>query len=66
LKNYRDIFLDPSKPFGRYMTNTLFIAVIVTTLGLIVNAMSAFAFAKLRFPFKKLLLTLFMSSLVIP
>ncbi|MFC4302320.1 carbohydrate ABC transporter permease [Cohnella boryungensis] len=66
LKNYKDIFLDPSKPFGRYMMNTLFVAVLVTSLGLIVNAMAAFAFAKLRFPFKKLLLTLFMSSLVIP
>lgn len=66
LQNYKDIFLDPSKPFGRYMLNTLFVAVIVTAIGLLVNAMSAFAFAKLRFPFKKLLLAVFMSSLVIP
>ncbi|QJD87133.1 carbohydrate ABC transporter permease [Cohnella herbarum] len=66
LQNYRDIFLDPSKPFGRFMLNTLFVATIVTALGLIVNAMAAFAFAKMRFPFKKLLLTVFMSSLVIP
>ncbi|OXS61665.1 sugar ABC transporter permease [Cohnella sp. CIP 111063] len=66
LQNYRDIFLDPSKPFGRYMLNTLLVAVVVTTLGLIVNALSAFAFAKLRFPFKRLLLTIFLSSLVIP
>ncbi|MCD9023758.1 carbohydrate ABC transporter permease [Cohnella silvisoli] len=66
LQNYKDIFLDPSKPFGRYMLNTLFVAVIVTGFGLAVNSMAAFAFAKLRFPFKKILLTLFMSSLVIP
>ncbi|MFC4597486.1 carbohydrate ABC transporter permease [Cohnella hongkongensis] len=66
LQNYRDIFLDPSKPFGRYMLNTLLVAGVVTTLGLAVNAMSAFAFAKLSFPFKKLLLTIFLSSLVIP
>ncbi|RED65025.1 carbohydrate ABC transporter permease [Cohnella lupini] len=66
LQNYKDIFLDPSKPFGRYMLNTLFVAAFVTACGLVVNAMAAFAFAKLRFPFKKLLLTIFMSSLVIP
>ncbi len=66
LQNYKDIFLDPSKPFGRYMLNTLFVAVLVTAGGLVVNAMAAFAFAKLRFPFKKVLLTIFMSSLVIP
>lgn len=66
LQNYKDIFLDPSKPFGRFMLNTLFVATIVTALGLLVNAMAAFAFAKMRFPFKKLLLTVFMSSLVIP
>lgn len=66
LQNYKDIFLDPSKPFGRFMLNTLFVATIVTALGLLVNALAAFAFAKMRFPFKKLLLTVFMSSLVIP
>ncbi|MFB9280252.1 carbohydrate ABC transporter permease [Cohnella cellulosilytica] len=66
LQNYCDIFLDPGKPFGRYMLNTLLVAAVVTTLGLIVNALSAFAFAKLRFPFKRLLLTIFLSSLVIP
>ncbi|MFD0671403.1 carbohydrate ABC transporter permease [Cohnella sp. GCM10027633] len=66
LQNYKEIFLDPSKPFGRYMLNTLFVAVLVTSFGLICNALAAFAFAKLRFPFKKALLMLFMSSLVIP
>lgn len=66
LQNYKDIFLDPSKPFGRYMLNTLYVAVVVTGFGLLVNSMAAFAFAKLRFPFKRLLLAIFLSSLVIP
>jgi multiple sugar transport system permease protein len=66
LNNYKDIFMDASKPFGRYMLNTLFVASIVTVLGLIINSMAAFAFAKLKFPFKKLLLAVFLSSLVIP
>ncbi|WP_240548206.1 carbohydrate ABC transporter permease [Paenibacillus lignilyticus] len=66
INNYRDIFMDASKPFGRYMANTLFVAVIVTAAGLLVNSLAAFAFAKLRFPFKKILLVIFLSSLVIP
>jgi len=64
--NYKDIFMDASKPFGRYMANTLFVAVIVTAAGLLVNSLAAFAFAKLRFPFKKVFLVVFLSSLVIP
>jgi multiple sugar transport system permease protein len=48
------------------MLNTLFVAALVTAFGLVCNALAAFAFAKLRFPFKKLLLMIFMSSLVIP
>ena len=66
LENYIEIFADASKPFGRYMLNTLLVAASVTALGLIVNSLAAFAFAKLRFPFKRALLALFLSSLVIP
>jgi len=64
--NYKEIFADPNKPFGRYMLNTLIVAALVTGFGLIVNSMAAFSFAKLRFPYKKTLLAIFMSSLVIP
>lgn len=66
LQNYRDIFMDATKPFGRYMLNSLFVAVIVTAFGMLVNAMAAFAFAKLKFPLKGLLFSLFLSTLVIP
>lgn len=64
--NFKDIFLDEDKPFGRYMLNTFAMAGTVTAVGLIVNAMAAFAFAKLHFPFKKLLLVVFLSTLAIP
>jgi ABC-type sugar transport system, permease component len=66
LDNYREIFLDPSKPFGRYIVNTLIVAIVVTAAGLVVNSMAAFAFAKLKFRFKRGLLAFFLSSLVIP
>jgi multiple sugar transport system permease protein len=38
----------------------------VTVLGLLVNSIAAFAFAKLQFRFKKVLFLIFVSSLVIP
>lgn len=66
LKNYADIFGDASKPFGRYMGNSLVVAVIVTGCGLVLNSMAAFAFAKLRFPVKRIAFGLFLSSMVIP
>jgi multiple sugar transport system permease protein len=66
LQNYKDIFTDPDKPFARYMGNTAYVSVLVTCFGLLVNAMAAFAFAKMKFPFKKIILAIFMSSLVIP
>ncbi len=66
IHNYTSIFMDKTKPFGRYMLNTVFTASVVTALGLLINSMAAFAFAKLRFPMKRLLLVIFMSSLVIP
>jgi multiple sugar transport system permease protein len=66
LQNYQDLFLDESKPFARYIWNTLTVSIIVTALGLLVNSLAAFAFAKMHFPLKRWLLMILMSSLVIP
>lgn len=65
-QNYVDIFMDPQNPFGVYFVNTLFVALTITTLGLIVNSMAAFAIAKLRLPYKSFFLMLFLSTLAIP
>lgn len=65
-KNYIDIFTNTRRPLGRYILNTAFIAVTGTALGLVVNSMAAFAFAKMRFPFRKILFGLFLMTLAIP
>jgi multiple sugar transport system permease protein len=65
-QNYLDIFTDDVKPFSRFMLNTLLIAAPVTLLSLFFNSLAAFAFAKLRFRFKKTIFTLFLSALIIP
>lgn len=66
LINFKEIFFDPEKPFTRYLFNTLIMAGTVTAAGLLANSAAAFAFAKLRFPGKRLLLVVFLSTLAIP
>jgi multiple sugar transport system permease protein len=66
LKNYHAIFTDSLKPIGRYLMNTLAVAVTVTVFSVFFNSMAAFAFAKLRFPLKKIIFPFFLSALVIP
>lgn len=66
LKNYVDIFSDEKRPLGKYIFNTLFVAVIGTFLGVLINSLAAFSFAKLRFPFKGALFLLFLVTLAIP
>lgn len=64
--NYVKIFTDASKPFSRFIYNTLLVAVPVTLLSLLFNSMAAFAFAKMRFRFKNIIFPIFLSALVIP
>lgn len=66
LANFKEVIFSERNPFLRYIANTLFVAGIVTLLVLLVNSMSAFAFAKLRFRGKALVFALFMSAMIIP
>lgn len=66
IQNYVEIFVQTSKPLGIYIKNTLIVAVTVTGLSLFFNSMAAFAFAKLQFRYRNVILAVFMSALVIP
>ncbi|MFC7394525.1 carbohydrate ABC transporter permease [Scopulibacillus cellulosilyticus] len=66
LQNYIDIFLDKENPFFKYLINTFFVSLTVTVIGVFVNSMTAFAFAKMNVPYKRLLFILFLSTLAIP
>lgn len=66
LDNYRAIFTDAVKPFGRFIANTLTVAAPVTLLSLFFNSLAAFAFAKMKFRCKKIIFAVFLSALVIP
>lgn len=62
--NFRKVFT--MIPFGRFYFNTIFTAVIQTALQIAMSIMAAYAFAKLRFPFKRALYMLMQSAMFIP
>ena len=64
IQNYLDAFT--AVPLATYFINTLIFTVATTGIMLIVTVFSAFAFARLDFPGKDLVFTLFLSLMMIP
>ncbi|KQL53024.1 ABC transporter permease [Heyndrickxia shackletonii] len=53
-------------PFGKWLFNSIVVAVIVTIGNLIVNTFAGYAFARFKFPFKGILFYLFLAIMMIP
>ncbi|HVA89382.1 MAG TPA: carbohydrate ABC transporter permease [Chloroflexota bacterium] len=53
-------------PFGHYMFNGLVVSVLGTLLVLVTSSMSAFAFARLRFPGRDSIFVLYLGTLAVP
>ncbi|TVP96864.1 MAG: carbohydrate ABC transporter permease [Acholeplasmatales bacterium] len=53
-------------PFWRAVSNTMIVELSVISVGTIVSALAAFSFAKLRMPYKKTLLLMLLSSMMVP
>ena len=64
LANYRELFAHAG--MGRYLANSLLLAVAATVLSLVFNVMAGYAFAKLRFAGRDRLFRLMLGALVIP
>lgn len=64
LKNYAEAFR--AVPLARYFLNTVIFTLATTALMLVVTVLAAFAFARLDFPGKDLVFTLFLSLMMIP
>jgi len=62
--NYAEIF--EKLPFGRYIANSLLVTSVITVGQLFVSSLSAFAFARLRFPGRDALFMLFLMTMMIP
>jgi multiple sugar transport system permease protein len=52
--------------FGRYLLNTIIVAAIVTVGQLIFSSMAAYAFARLEFPGREALFSLYIATLMVP
>ena len=64
LSNYRQLF--GAQNIGRYVVNSLWLAVLTTLLSLLFNSAAGYAFAKLRFRGREPLLRALLAALVIP
>ena len=52
--------------FKRYALNSLFLAVVVTTINLFLASLGGYAFARLRFPGREILFLIVLGTLMIP
>jgi len=64
LQNYVDAFT--TVPLADYFLNTVIFTVVTTAVMLVVTVLAAFAFARLDFPGKDLVFTLFLALMMIP
>ncbi len=65
-QNFSDIFQDPSLPVRRWFVNSLGIAAAFTIATLIIDAMAAYAYARMEFRGRNLLFGLLLATLVMP
>ncbi|RYG36878.1 carbohydrate ABC transporter permease [bacterium] len=63
--NYAEV-MKQAPFFGRYYVNSLFIASWVTFLTVLTSAMAAYAFARLRWPGRNAVFTLYLATMMIP
>jgi len=62
--NYIQIWQRES--FARFFLNSVFVSVFTTVLTMLISSLSAYGFARFRFPGKKIIFTLYLFSLMTP
>ena len=66
LANYIDLFQQPGVPLVRWFWNSVFLAIVSTFLVVSISSLTAFAFARLEFPFRDQLFFLIVAAMVVP
>lgn len=66
LENYEKIFNNGSTPLGRWFINSLLVATVTTLLILTIDALAAYAYARMEFPGRKALFGLLLATLFLP
>jgi multiple sugar transport system permease protein len=64
VKNFIDAW--NKAPFGRFFLNSFFVTTIVVAGQLFFSSMAAFAFARIKFPFRTFFFFCFLSSMMVP
>lgn len=65
LDNYKNIFLKEPL-FGRWLLNSIFVAICTTGLNILFNSMAGYALARIQFPGNKIWFFLILAVLMIP
>lgn len=66
LDNFHELFTNPVQPVGTWMWNTFYIATASSALNVLVAALSAYAFSRLKFVGRRALLTSFLVMQIFP
>jgi multiple sugar transport system permease protein len=66
LDNYTRILNNRTTPIGLWFWNSLLLGTITTVLTLVVDALAAYAYARLQFPGRRVLFALLLSTLFLP
>lgn len=64
--NFEQILNNPSAPVLRWFVNSLLVATVFTILTLVLDAMAAYAYARMEFPGRNALFALLIATLVMP
>ncbi len=66
LNNFERLFNDPTLPVFRWLVNSVLVSLAVTALVLFIDSLTAYAFARLRFPGRDFIFFVLLISLMIP
>jgi multiple sugar transport system permease protein len=66
LNNFTSIFNDPTLPVARWFFISFVIATVFTTLIVVIDALAAYAYARMEFRGRKLLFALLLTTLIMP
>lgn len=64
LDNYKGAF--ERVPIGRFIFNSAFVTIVTVALGLVINSMAAFSFARLRWRGKNSILSVILATFIVP
>ena len=66
LNNFVRVLNDPTLPVLRWFLNSMFASLSITALVILLSSLSAFAFARLEFPFRDTIFFILLTSLMVP